>query len=120
MGSASLSRALVGSLYIKINIPTYSRRLPFTENELRIGWGDEPPTHGECAEMMAAVEDILALEEAKWSAVAATRAAESGVGSRGNGTILNHPPPPPSPAPSSTDLTPLPLPPCSSSCAHPS
>jgi len=25
-GSASLSRALVGSLYIKINIPTYSRR----------------------------------------------------------------------------------------------
>jgi len=26
IGSASLSRALVGSLYIKINIPTYSRR----------------------------------------------------------------------------------------------
>jgi len=31
MGSASLSRALVGSLYIKINIPTYSRRSPLTE-----------------------------------------------------------------------------------------
>ena len=30
-GVLSLSRALVGSLYIKINIPTYSRRLPFTE-----------------------------------------------------------------------------------------
>ena len=55
-----------------------------------LGWGDEPPTHGECAEMMAAVEEILALEEAKWSAVAATRAAEGGVGSRGNGPILNN------------------------------
>ena len=32
MGSASLSRALVGSLYIKINIPTYSRSSPLTEN----------------------------------------------------------------------------------------
>jgi hypothetical protein len=31
MGSASLSRALVGSLYIKIIIPTYSRRPPLTE-----------------------------------------------------------------------------------------
>ena len=52
--------------------------------ELRIGWGDEPPTHGECAEMMAAGEEILPLqEEAMWSAVAATRAAEGGVGSRG-------------------------------------
>ena len=30
-GVLSLSRALVGSLYIKINIPTYSRRLPPTE-----------------------------------------------------------------------------------------
>ena len=30
--SASLSRALVGSLYIKIIIPTYSRRPPLTEN----------------------------------------------------------------------------------------
>ena len=29
-----------------------------------LGWGDEPPTHGECAEMMAAVEEMLALEEA--------------------------------------------------------
>jgi len=29
--SASLSRALVGSLYIKIIIPTYSRRPPLTE-----------------------------------------------------------------------------------------
>ena len=32
--------------------------------ELRIGWGDEPPTHGECAVMMAAAEEMLALEEA--------------------------------------------------------
>ena len=31
MGSASLSRALVGSLYININIPTYSRRPWLTE-----------------------------------------------------------------------------------------
>ena len=38
MGSASLSRALVGSLYIKINIPTYSRRPPLTEKLRR---GDE-------------------------------------------------------------------------------
>jgi len=30
-GSASLSRALVGSLYIKIIIPTYSQRPPLTE-----------------------------------------------------------------------------------------
>ena len=34
-GVLSLSRALVGSLYIKINIPTYSRRLPFTEKSTR-------------------------------------------------------------------------------------
>ena len=69
--------------------------------ELPIGWGDEPPTHGECAEMMAAVEEILAPEEAKWSAVAATRAAEGGVGSRGNGngTSLKSQPPTPSPLP---------------------
>ena len=37
-GVLSLSRALVGSLYIKINIPTYSRRLPFTEK--RDKWCD--------------------------------------------------------------------------------
>ena len=40
-GVLSLSRALVGSLYIKINIPTYSRRLPLTEKaRVRRGYGE--------------------------------------------------------------------------------